>query len=358
MVKVDDGGRSPRPESSLESPEMDRCHRSNPFVSHFDTTPTEIKQMDEKELADPHPAVHLDHPGEDHPHHNQDGTMVDVEGLVPPSQGGIHVEEDTSEEDLKKDEEEEEDPNSFHAKVTHMKSLIWQALKYGLMVLLVVYLLAAFIIDFERARAIFVITVLVICYAIYEFWATRNADLVEGWEDKTLKFFEKCDKDLKYGAGLASLLILIMVIIIASTVRDGRNLISLFGLVMFCVLTWALSWKPTQVKWRPVLGGIFIQFIFGYVVIQTQWGFDAIDFAGDVFVTLLNYTYAGSQFVFSWLTDGSLFGRNFQLADGDVYNLGPPFFFNVLPTVIFFSALVSVGYYIRAIPWAVRKVGT
>jgi nucleoside permease NupC len=40
------------------------------------------------------------------------------------------------------------------------------------------------------------------------------------------------------------------------------------------------------------------------------------------------------------------------------YNIGPPFFFNVLPSVIFFSSLMSVGYYIGALPWAVRKLGT
>lgn len=97
---------------------------------------------------------------------------------------------------------------------------------------------------------------------------------------------------------------------------------------------------------------------FDRAVIRTSWGLNAIDFLSDIFETLLSYTVAGSSFVFSWLTDGSLFGRNFQLVDGGEYNLGPPFFFNVLPSVIFFSSLMSVGYYVGALPWAVRKVGT
>ena len=106
-----------------------------------------------------------------------------------------------------------------------------------------------------------------------------------------------------------------------------------------------------------------MQFIFGFIVIQTSWGLTAMEFLADIFTTLLGYTIAGSSFVFAWLTDGSLFGRPFQLApdeegnDMGVYFLGPPFFFNVLPTVIFFSALMSVGYYIRALPWLVKKVG-
>lgn len=159
-------------------------------------------------------------------------------------------------------------------------------------------------------------------------------------------------------------MVLIMAIMIAATVRDGRNMISLLGLVVFVGLTWLFSWNPTKVQGRPVIGAIFMQFIFGYCVIRTTWGFNAMDFSSDVLTTLLGYTTAGSSFVFNWLTDGSLFGRPVQMldelnAENPVgYNIGPPFFTNVLPSVIFFSSLMSVGYYVGALPWAVRKVGT
>uniref|UniRef100_A0A7S1VSV7 Sodium/nucleoside cotransporter n=1 Tax=Grammatophora oceanica TaxID=210454 RepID=A0A7S1VSV7_9STRA len=83
----------------------------------------------------------------------------------------------------------------------------------------------------------------------------------------------------------------------------------------------------------------------------------AIEFLSEQFTYLLGYTYAGSGFVFGYLVDGQLFGRPFQLVDGDSYFLAPPFFFNVLPSVIFFSALVSMGYYLRILPFLVRKVG-
>ena len=203
------------------------------------------------------------------------------------------------------------------------------------------------------------ITVLVIAYQIYYYWATANEEAVLAAEDKVLSFLEKTDTDWRYGGGMTALLVIIMAVIMAATVRDGRNMISLFGLIVFLLLTWLLSWKPSKVKLRPVIGGIFIQFIFGYVVIRTSWGLDSLEFLSGLFETLLSYTYAGSGFVFSWLTDGSLFGRPFQLiGEEDGYFLGPPFFFNVLPSVIFFSSLMSVGYYVGALPWAVRKVGT
>lgn len=56
----------------------------------------------------------------------------------------------------------------------------------------------------------------------------------------------------------------------------------LFGLFVFMGLTWLFSWKPTKLKLRPVIGALFLQYVFGYVVIQTKWGFtNAIDCLGD-----------------------------------------------------------------------------
>lgn len=98
---------------------------------------------------------------------------------------------------------------------------------------------------------------------------------------------EKTDTDWKTGGAVSMVLAIIVVIIMASTIRDGRNLVSFFGLFVFLGLTWLFSWKPSKVKLRPVIGALFIQFIFGYVVIRTKWGFNAIEFLGDTFVTLL-----------------------------------------------------------------------
>ena len=280
----------------------------------------------------------------------------------------VKVADDESSDDLKKKDDddddkvaqEEEEEEEEEARYENVREYIMLGLKYICAVLLVVYLLASFIIDFERATAWFVITVAAIVYNIYAYWEKNNEEAFLAAEDRLLNFLEKSDSDWKYGGGLASILLVIMVIMMAVTVKDSRNLISLFGLIVFLGLTWILSWKPSKVKLRPVLGGIFIQFIFGYCVIRTSWGFEAIDFLSGIFTTLLGYTVAGSSFVFGWLTNGSLFapGAGFVQESGNVFVLGPPFFFNVLPSVIFFSSLMSVGYYIRVLPWLVRKLGT
>jgi pyrimidine nucleoside transport protein len=290
-------------------------------------------------MEDPHTAVEV-------------GAMKDVEA----------EEEYESDDTVDKEklavtaEEEEEDLGLLFSSAT--RDMMYKGVTMVLALLLVAYLLAAFIIDFQRATALFVCTVLGGAWNLYAYWAKNNEEFVLAKEESLVNFFEKVDTEWKYSLAFGGFLTAIMVIIMAATVRDGRNMVSLLGLVVFVGLTWLFSWKPKKVKFRPVLGGIFIQFIFGYVVIRTQWGFDAIEFLADVFTTLLGYTVAGSSFVFDWLTNGSLFGRPFQLVDGTAFTLGPPFFFNVLPSVIFFSALMSVGYYIRVIPWLVKKLGT
>ncbi len=275
------------------------------------------------------------------------------------------VHKDVAKDDIDKKTEKESDRESEEELpiLSKVMNLAWRSTKIAAAILLVVYLLAAFIIDFKRATALFTITVLVVVYNLYAYWVKKNEEKVEKAEDALIAFMKKTDTEWKTAAGFTGVLVLIMVIIMAITVRDGRNMVSLFGMLVFLGLTWLFSWKPSKVQVRPVIGSIFIQFIFGYVVIRTSWGLAAMQFLSDTFTTLLGYTVAGSSFVFAWLTDGSLFGRPFQLApdaDGNdmgVYFLGPPFFFNVLPTVIFFSSLMSIGYYTRALPWIVRKVG-
>lgn len=261
-------------------------------------------------------------------------------------------------EDLKKEEfEKEEDEEDYGIVPKEYMDLGKKLIIVASAVLLVVYLLAAFIIDFHRAIALFVGVVLCAAYGVYLLICRTYPDKVDAFFESFLDFMESTDTDRRRGLALAIILITIMITIMAATVESFRNLVSLYGLIVYVGLTWLFSWKPRAVKLRPILGGIFMQFLFGYAVIRTSWGFAAIEFLADIFVTLLGYTLAGSQFVYAWLTDGSLFGRPFLLESGDSYFLGPPFFFNVLPTVIFFSSLMAVGYYLRVMPWLVKHLG-
>jgi hypothetical protein len=298
--------------------------------------------------------------------------MTDVEAgnvhVLDADAGAIEKDEvmeapvDDTDDDLKKpvDGVEEEPDELEETEMTALLKKMSIGLKIGGFIFLVVYLLAAFIIDFQRAKALFIMTVLAIASIALTVYSKKNPELFKGMEDSVVGFFAKTETDKKYGGGVLTVMVAIMGILMGVSVESGRNMISLLGLIVFILVTWLFSWKPRAVKWRPVIGATFLQFVFGYIVIRTDWGLSAIQFLADQFTFLLGYTVSGSSFVYGWLTDGSLFGRPFALfgEDAGSYTLGPPFFFNVLPSVVFFSALVSMGYYLRILPWLVSTIGT
>jgi CNT family concentrative nucleoside transporter len=104
-------------------------------------------------------------------------------------------------------------------------------------------------------------------------------------------------------------------------------LISFLGIAVFIGLAWLMSSHRWRINPRIVVGGLLLQFVFAFIILQTTYGsraFDAIDFA---FTRLLDCVSAGSSFVF-----GEAFAEHF-------------FAFKVLPTIIFFSAFMSIFYY-------------
>lgn len=107
--------------------------------------------------------------------------------------------------------------------------------------------------------------------------------------------------------------------------------ISLFGLIVMLALAWLLSANKRRISLRVVVGGMMLQFAFALLVLKTaggRWFFERI---GDGFTRLLNYVDAGSTFVF---------GPRFQEF---------LFAFKVLPTIIFFSAFMSLLYHLGII---------
>ena len=270
---------------------------------------------------------------------------------------GYEEQHQTKNDDVATDHDEDdlEIAGSEYSKCNGIKTV----LKYSCYLLVVAYLLAAFIIDFQGSIVLFVCTVLVIVWHLWLFYSERNEDKVNRAEQNILQLLDKTDNE--YKIAISTILVLIMIIMMFASIdlsQDARNFVSLFGVVVFLGLSWLTSWKPSRVKMRPVIFSVFLQFIFGFIVIRTSWGLAAMKSVGDLFVEILSFTLAGSSFVFSWLTDASLFETPFLLADDKgTYTLGPPFFFSVLPTVIFFSSLMEVGYYLGILPWCVQKIG-
>ena len=98
--------------------------------------------------------------------------VLDEEGVkITIDDADDKVTDTKMEKPLKDDAEEEEDiEDDFLAPY---KQTAWQATKIVLLLLLVAYLLAAFIINFKRAKALFTITVLTLVYMAYQ-WAYKN----------------------------------------------------------------------------------------------------------------------------------------------------------------------------------------
>jgi CNT family concentrative nucleoside transporter len=108
------------------------------------------------------------------------------------------------------------------------------------------------------------------------------------------------------------------------------------GIVVFVAGAWAISTNRRGFPFRVVAGGLLLQFTLAYLVLRTgpgQWLFMKI---GDGFQSVMSNVDVGSGFLFSaGTTDPPLGG-----------SLLATFAFGVLPTVIFFSSLMSVLYYL------------
>lgn len=123
-----------------------------------------------------------------------------------------------------------------------------------------------------------------------------------------------------------------------------ERFISALGLAVFIGFSYAFSVNRRAVVWRPVIWGIGLQLIFAILILKTSVGFAVFKFVGDVMIQFLDFSDAGAKFVF-----GDNFEEHF-------------FAFKVLPTIIFFSAFITVLYHygilqrvVNAVAWVMIK---
>ncbi|HQZ31095.1 MAG TPA: Na+ dependent nucleoside transporter N-terminal domain-containing protein, partial [Arenimonas sp.] len=107
-------------------------------------------------------------------------------------------------------------------------------------------------------------------------------------------------------------------------------LFGLFGLSVLLFIAWLFSNNRGAVDWRLVATGITLQVGFAALVLLVPGGKDVFDALGQGFVKILSFVGEGSRFIFGDLMDTSKFGFIFA--------------FQVLPTIIFFAALMGVLY--------------
>jgi len=139
---------------------------------------------------------------------------------------------------------------------------------------------------------------------------------------------------------------------------------SLMGMILLGALAWALSVNRSNVPWRVVLWGIGLQLIFAVIILKTPLGAGVFDWLNTVVVALLGFTVEGARFVFGDLVYNNVpigvgevaSNSPIQEVPGQVARTGASFAFNVLPTIIFFSSLMTVLYHFGVMQWVVKGV--
>ena len=116
----------------------------------------------------------------------------------------------------------------------------------------------------------------------------------------------------------------------------------LFGLAVLIGIAWLFSNNRRAVDWRLVLTGLSLQIAFAALVLLVPGGREVFDALGHGFVKILSFVTAGSTFIFGNLMNVETYGFIFA--------------FQVLPTIIFFSALMGVLYHLGVMQFVVRMM--
>jgi CNT family concentrative nucleoside transporter len=132
------------------------------------------------------------------------------------------------------------------------------------------------------------------------------------------------------------------------------RLMGVVGVATMIGIAWLLSTDRKRINWRLVATGIGLQAVFGVIVLKTGAGRAAFAYVGDLITRLIGFQEQGARFVFGNLVQSAVPVSGEGATPGLVAETGAFFAFNVLPTIIFFSALMSVMYYLGIMQLIVR----
>jgi CNT family concentrative nucleoside transporter len=127
------------------------------------------------------------------------------------------------------------------------------------------------------------------------------------------------------------------------------KLIGFVGIFVFLLMAWAASGFRRPVNLRLVIFALLFQLGFAFVVFRAPVGVHIFSWLNEGVLGLLSFAREGIYFVFGPLS----------VAPGTKGPSGEPSLgfilaFQVLPSVIFFSSLVSLCYYLRLLPFLIQ----
>lgn len=112
--------------------------------------------------------------------------------------------------------------------------------------------------------------------------------------------------------------------------------VSFLGLLVMLVLAWSMSNNKRIIPWRTVITGTLLQIVFALIILRTPIGRAFFIGLSDVVTIFLDFSDAGARFIF-----GDGFAEHF-------------FAFKVLPTIIFFSSVITILYYLGILQFIVK----
>jgi CNT family concentrative nucleoside transporter len=122
----------------------------------------------------------------------------------------------------------------------------------------------------------------------------------------------------------------------------------ILGMFVLLSIAFVFSANRRKIRWRTVIIGLLLQLVLAYGILEISWIQAIFDFVGDIFVQILYFTAEGSEFLLGDLMDQNTYGYIFL--------------FQVLPTIIFFSALTSILFYfgiiqvvVKGLAWLLSK---
>ncbi|KAK7496253.1 hypothetical protein BaRGS_00012418, partial [Batillaria attramentaria] len=128
-------------------------------------------------------------------------------------------------------------------------------------------------------------------------------------------------------------------LVVEIAINHPRNLMSLAGLAVLLLVSFFLSTDPEKVNWHAVFWGMALQFWFAVFIRRTAFGAAAFEWLADRVVEFLKYTDKGSALIF-----------------GSTY-LDHRFVFQLMPTLIFFNAVICMLYYMGVVQVIIAKFG-
>jgi CNT family concentrative nucleoside transporter len=121
------------------------------------------------------------------------------------------------------------------------------------------------------------------------------------------------------------------------------NFIGLAGIAVILGIAVLFSSNRKAIQLRIVGAAFALQVLIATLVLYWDRGRQGIEIASKGIMAVINYSKAGIDFMFGPLADTDVVGFSFAI--------------NVLPIIIFFSALMSVLYHLRVMEWIVKLVG-